>query len=400
MRVSVLVSMVSAVFVLAGCAKKEVTVGAEPVPVRAEAVGVEQVKQTWRYSGQIEPDTQVQLSFKEPGYIATLHRLRGADGRLRELQAGDEIAAGTVLACLRRSDYEASFSAAAGQEGSMAGALAGSHAELGQAEADQKKADLDFERAQALYAAHAMTRPDYDAAVANHQVSTAKVQAAMQQIEARQGQLRAAQAQVTSARISLADTNLVAPMPGVIIEKHVEPGSLVAAGTNAFTLADTRVVKMAFGVPDNMLPHFKMGASVPVEVEPLKGRTLHGQITEIAASADHDSHVFNIQVSLPNRDHCLKVGMIASVQIERDQAQSVPLVPVTALITAQSGSNNYSVFTLKEQDGKQFAKLQSVRIGEAVGRSVVINEGLIPGERIIVNRTNQLNDGSPVRAIE
>ncbi len=73
-----------------------------------------------------------------------------------------------------------------------------------------------------------MTRPDYDAAVAHHDSATAGVQAACRQIEARQGQLHAAQAQIVSARIGVGDTNLVAPMPGVIIEKNVERGSLVA----------------------------------------------------------------------------------------------------------------------------------------------------------------------------
>jgi hypothetical protein len=92
--------------------------------------------------------------------------------------------------------------------------------------------------------------------------------------------------------------------------------------------------------------------------------------------------------------------MIASVRIEQANAQTVPVVPLTALITAQSGSNNYSVFTIREREGKQFAELKAVRVGETVGSSVVIEEGLIPGERIIINRTNQLNDGTAVRAIE
>jgi multidrug efflux pump subunit AcrA (membrane-fusion protein) len=77
----------------------------------------------------------------------------------------------------------------------------------------------------------------------------------------------------------------------------------------------------------------------------------------------------------------------------------VPVVPLAALITAESGSNNYSVFTIKERDGKQFAQLKSVRIGQTFGQLVVIDEGLTPGERIIVNRTNQLSDGSLIRAI-
>jgi hypothetical protein len=73
---------------------------------------------------------------------------------------------------------------------------------------------------------------------------------------------------------------------------------------------------------------------------------------------------------------------------------------MTALITAESGTNNYSVFTIQERDGKQFAQLKSVRVGEAVGKSVVISEGLLSGDRIIVNRTNQLGDGSLVRIVD
>jgi RND family efflux transporter MFP subunit len=400
MRVSVGILSFAALSVLAGCGTKTQKTGPEPVPVQAEIVAIQQVQPSWSYSGEIRPDTEVQLAFKEPGYIAALYHVKGADGRMRDLQVGDEIPAGAVLAQLRRSDYEASLNSATGQEHSMRGALDASQAELDRAKADQIKADLDFERAQALYAAKAMTRPDYDAAVEQHASATANVEAAVRQIEARRGQLAAALAQTASARINLGDTNLIAPMPGVIVEKNVEPGSLVSAGTSAFALDDTRVVKVNFGVPDSMLAHLKLGAAVPVQLEASQGRTLTGQITEIAASANRDSRVFNVEVTLPNRDRSLRVGMIAAVRIEQANAQNVPVVPLTALMTAQSGSNSYSVFTVEERDGKQFAQLKSVRVGETYGKSVVIDQGLTPGERIIVNRTNQLTDRSPIRVVE
>jgi RND family efflux transporter MFP subunit len=312
---------------------------------------------------------------------------------------GDNIPAVTVLAHLRRSDYEASLNTAVGQQESFRGALDAAKAELDQTRADQTKADLDFQRAEALYAAKAMTRPDYDAAVAHHAATSANVQAALEQIEARHGQLNAAQAQTVTARINLGDTNLVAPMPGVIVEKDVERGTLVAAGTRAFTLDDTRFVKVAFGVPDSMLAYFTMGSPLPVQIEAI-GKTLTGRITQIAASANRESRVFSIEVTVPNRDGCLKEGMIASVHTEQGNPQIVPVVPATALMTAQSGSNDYSVFAIRQREGKQFAELKSVRVGPTVGNSVVIEEGLIPGERIIVNRSNQLNDGTVVRVIE
>jgi RND family efflux transporter MFP subunit len=398
MRVLVGIFSFTAIFILASCGKEEAA-GPEPVPVKAETVATQQVRSAWRYSGEIRPDKQVQLAFKVPGYVDVLHQLRGADGRSRDLQVGDEIPAGTVLAHLRRSDYEASLNTAVGQQQSADGALDAANAELDRARADQTKGDLDFQRAEALYSVKAMTRPDYDAAVAHHDAAIATVQAAMRQIEARRGQLHEAQAQIASARINLGDTNLVAPMPGVIVEKDVERGTLVAAGTRAFTLDDTRVVKVAFGVPDSTLAHFRMGSSLPVQIEAIR-KTLTGRITQIAASANRESRVFNIEVSLPNGDGCLKEGMIASVHIEEANPQTVPVVPLTALMTAESGSNNYSVFAIRQREGKQFAELKSVRVGPTVGNSVVIEEGLIPGERIIVNRTNQLNDGTAVRVIE
>ena len=332
----------AALYVLAGCGTK-MQKGLEPVPVQAEVVAMQQIKPSWSYSGEIRPDTEVQLAFKEPGYIAALYQVKGADGRMREVQVGDEIPSAAVLVHLRRSDYEASLNAAMGQRNAMQGALAASQAELDSAKANQMKADLDFDRAQALYAAKAMTRPDYDAAVERHTAATANVEAALRQIDSRRGQLNAALGEAASARINLGDTNLTAPMPGVIVAKNVERGSLVAAGTTAFTLDDTRVVKVNFGVPDGLLAHLKLGAEVPVRVEALPGRTLLGRITEIAASANRESRVFNIEVTLPNRDRSLKVGMIASIRVELGDAQELPVVPMTALMTAESGSTTYSI---------------------------------------------------------
>ncbi len=382
------------------CGEKKETAQAVPVPVKVETVAVRDIRPVWRYSGEIRPETQVQLAFKQAGYVASLHQIRGADGRMRNIQVGDQVPAGVVLARLRRKDYDAMLNQAGGQETSMRGALAAAQAQLEQAKANQTKANLDFERAEALYRAKALTRPDYDAAVAQQKAANAGVDAALQQVAARRGQLGAAQAQTASAQIAVGDTGLTTPMPSVVLAKAIEPGSLVNAGMPAFTIADTRVVKVEFGVPDSMLSHFKMGARVPVEVEALEGGERTGRITEIAAAANRESRVFNIQVSLPNRSGSLKVGMIASVRIEQPESRQIPLVPVTALITAQSGSNNYSVFTVREENGKQVAQLRSVRIGETYGRSVGINDGLTPGDRIIVNRTNQLADGSLVRIVD
>jgi RND family efflux transporter MFP subunit len=310
MRILGEILSVAAVFVLAGCGTKTQKAGQEPVPVQAEMVSTQQIQPSWNYSGEIRPATEVQLAFKEPGYVSALYQVKGADRRERDLQIGDEVPAGAVLAHLRSSEYDASVNSAVGQQHAMQGALEASQAELDRAKANQAKTDQDFDRAQVLYAAKAMTRPDYDAAVEQHSAAIASVEAAMRQIDARRGQLSAALGQSASARINLADTNLTAPGPGAIVEKNVERGSLVAAGTTAFTLDDIRVVKVSFGVPDGMLAHLKLGAELPVRVDAFQGQTLTGRITEIASSANRESRVFNIEVTVPNRDRLLKVAWL------------------------------------------------------------------------------------------
>ena len=70
MRISIGILSLAALSVLAGCAKTQ-KAGPEPVPVVAEIVATQQVQPSWTYSGEIRPDTEVQLAFKEPGYIAS-----------------------------------------------------------------------------------------------------------------------------------------------------------------------------------------------------------------------------------------------------------------------------------------------------------------------------------------
>jgi RND family efflux transporter MFP subunit len=341
------------------------------------------------------------VAFKQGGYIASLRQVRGPDGRFRDIQLGDMAPAGVVLAAVQKKDYRESLNQAAANQKSMEGSLQASQADLERAKANETKAELDYKRAQSLYAGKAMTRPDYDDAVNQYQSAVAEVQSASKQIDSRQGQLNSAKSEVSTAEITLNETDLIAPLTGVIVAKSVEPGTLVAKGSNAFAIADTRIVKMQFGVPDTMLSHFKIGASVPVDIDGLSNSYRNGRVTQIAESADADARVFNIQVSLANAQRELKVGMIASVQIVQDtDVQQLPLVPVTALSTAQSGSSQFSVYVVREKNGRQTAHLQSVRIGETYGRSIAIREGLTPGEKIISNRPNQLADGAVIRAIE
>jgi multidrug efflux system membrane fusion protein len=400
-----------------------------PVPVKVAAVelnnpasGVE------RYSATIIPRTEVELAFKVGGYVVTLQQVRGVDGRMRDLQEGDRIAAGAVLARVRQSDYQVKVKGAVSQADEAKSGLdaskaqyqealsgiASSKAQLAEAEAAYEKAKLDFDRAQTLFASQSMTKADYDAAKAQYDVTAAQVAAARSQvhvlqakadaakaqIEVVEARSRGAQAVVQEVTIPLEDTALRSPLNGVVLEKKVERGTLVSPGTTGFVVADTSSVKAVFGVADVAVPEMELGRMLAVETESMPGKEFRGQITSVFPAADPKSRVFNVEVTIPNPGYLLRPNMIVSLSVGTRQAVSEqPVVPLNAVIKAKDNPEGYAVFVVIEQGGRQVARLRDVKLGEAYGNTVAVTDGVRQGERVITTGGTIVLDGDQVKVI-
>lgn len=419
----------AALGLLQGCGKAE-TKERQPKPVRARAV--EKLAAgggAARYSAHIRPNSQVELAFKVGGYVEQIAQARDASGQWRYLQAGDVVARGAVLARLRQSDYAAKVNQAASQQGEARSALDTSHAQLAEARASVEtsraqvadaaatleRATLDFERAKNLFAAQSITKTDYDAAKAQYETSRARLDSARGQLETAQARVATAQSQTGAARakiktaealtaeasIPLQDTVLRAPLSGVVIERKVEFGALVAPNSPGFVLADLTSVKAAFGVPDLALRHVKPGDTLSLVTDALPGREFAGHVSRVSPSADPNSRVFDVEVTIPNREGLLKPGMIASIQVSEGAAQvEVPVVPLTAVVRAKDGADAYAVYVVSGQGGRQVAALRRVRLGEAYGNAVAVAEGVTAGELVITTGSTLVADGEPVQIIQ
>ena len=259
-----------------GCRERE-SPAAPPTPVKVQAVTAYTSAAAPRYSAAIQPDRQVSLAFKSAGYVVMLLQVPGVD-RLRDVQEGDRVKRGTVLARVREADYAAQVEHAAGQLAEAEQSREAAVAQLAEARASRaqavaqllaakaaaEKAAFDMDRATKLYGAQSMTKTDYDEAKAQFDQTRAQVEAANAQIEnaeaseqaaqrkigVAEGQIAAARGGLDSSRIQLADTALVAPMDAVILKRSVEVGDLAQPGKVAFTLAEVGTVKVVFGVPD------------------------------------------------------------------------------------------------------------------------------------------------------
>jgi RND family efflux transporter MFP subunit len=416
--------------VIAGAALKSKSKPLEklPVPVKVAAVELNTASSEARYSATIIPRTEVQLAFNVGGYVDALRKVRGVDGRLRDIQEGDLINVGTVLARVRQSDYQVKFKQAESQaseaksgidvskaqyEEAVSG-IASSKAQLVEAEAANIKAKLDFERAESLFASHSMTKADYDSAKAQYDVTSAKVAAARSQVQMVQAKAdsakaninviqaksRSAQAVVQETQIPLHDTELRSPLNGVVLEKSVEKGTLVSSGDKAFVVADTSSVKAVFGVADVAVAEMKLGTTLSVVSETMPGKEFQGQITAVFPAADSKSRAFNVEVTIANPDYLLRPNMIVSLRVGTRQATTAqPVVPLNAVIKSRSKANGYAVMVVTEEGGQQLARLRDVTLGESFGNAMGVAEGLKPGDRVITTGATMLNDGDKVKVI-
>jgi multidrug efflux system membrane fusion protein len=333
-----------------------------PVPVTVIQVGDgDGGASETRYSGSINADASVDVAFKVSGVVDRVSQLRGADGRLRNLQDGDRVQRGEVLARLRPSEFRDQVS---------------------DAEASLRQAQADYERASQLYENRSVSKADYDAAYARYTASRAKQ---------------------NQAALSLRDAVLRSPIDGVIIRRSVEVGSLAGPSAPAFTVADTRRVKVVFGVPDVVVAHLKLGGPLSIQAEAIPGRTLEARITRISPSADPSSRVFEVEAALPNTDGRMKVGMLATLSLGRTGQTRALLVPLAAVVRPLGDTTGYAVYVIKDSGQNSgtisTAHLKRVVLGDVSGNLIAVREGLEPGERVIIRGATIVSDGQVVSVI-
>lgn len=346
----------------------------EKAEKRATPVGVQTVQThdgvaSTRYSATIQPYEQVDLSFRVNGYVEQVRTIRSADGNSRMVQDGDHVTKGALLAQVRSVDYGTRVEQA--------------RASLAEVQARLAHAEQDLGRATRLFDAQSLTKPELDAAKANYDSVVASRNAASERLK--------------EAKVSYSDTQLISPITGVVVKRNITSGTLASPGQPAFVVADTRSIKVVFGVPDLVVARMKAGQTLQVATEAFPGEQFNGKITRISASADPRSRVFEVDVTVPNPQDRLKIGMIASLLINDDKpGKAYPAVPLNAIVASEE-KGKYSVFVVHETGKDSIAKRRQVELGPAFGNDVAIVSGLNTGEKVITVGANLITDGEAVQ---
>lgn len=390
------------VLAVASCATRRVAAEDARVPKAVHAVTVQlaNAQEAARYSAIIVPNAQVDLAFRVSGYVVQLRQTKHSNSSIGPLEPGDPISAGTVVGRIRATEYQAAVDQVRGTRGEADAGARAAESQLAEAQAGLEQAELDFQRISKLWQQESITKPAYDASKATHAVALAKVAAAKASLAAAHERATSASAQLQEAEIALSDTELRAPFDGILLERRVDIGTLVAPGNAAFSIADFRLVKALFNVPDSDLHNFRRGQTLGLSVDAFPSDVFRGRVISLAAAADPRVRSFQIEVSIPNPELKLRSGMIATVQTEggNDVAARVQ-IPVDALVHDPI-SGNYLVYGMEQRAGSMYAKEIPVKPGPLSGSYVKIIEGLKPGQKIVASGASLLRSGDAVREIE
>jgi membrane fusion protein, multidrug efflux system len=197
-----------------------------------------------------------------------------------------------------------------------------------------------------------------------------------------------AQANVLSERLDR--TVVRAPISGVLEQRLVEVGSMVAPGTPVARIMDVDTVKVVGGVPERYAGEVRPGDEVVVTLDRLAGREFVGAIDYVSAAVDPSSRTFTVEVGVSNAGLTIKPGMVASIQIARGRVAEALVVPRHAVLRREDG---YSVYVAVRDGDRWRAESRSVVPGIARGDEVVIDQGLEAGDRLVVVGQQRLAHG-------
>ncbi|HNP83251.1 MAG TPA: efflux RND transporter periplasmic adaptor subunit [Nitrospira sp.] len=325
------------------------------------------------YTADLIPNQLVNIFSRVDGYIAKIY-----------VDKGDLVKTNQLLVEIDHTDYVHAVNQAKAN-------LLSAKAKVVQQEAAVRNAALTLDRMQALIKDQFVSQQDLDTALVNRDAALALQDSLRAQVQ----QMDVALAQAVT---NLAYASIRAPFAGYIAERNLDPGAYVS-GTTASTstmsrgilsVHDVETVRTLIEVVEKDVPLVKVGQRADVRAEAYPNEVFEGTVTRIVQALNRATRTMTVEVDLPNKDHRLKGGMFARVEVlvgKHPQAIQIPLDAVSRLEESQY------VYVVK--DGK--AHQVPVELGARAENRVEVVKGLTGDEQVIVSGKDLVSEGAAVQ---
>jgi RND family efflux transporter MFP subunit len=224
----------------------------------------------------------------------------------------------------------------------------------------------------------------------------------VQTLKAREAAVGVAQANVAAQenllkilRQQKAYQRVVAPFDGVVTQRNVDVGDLVQAdatsGTFMFTVMQSNVIRTQVYVPQDQAIGLKPGVEAVVRVPEIPDRTFPGKVARIADALQPGTRTLLTEVDIPNPDGILTPGMYCTIELHIPRRTPALLVPAEAIIFNRQGLQVAVI-----EGG--VAHIRKITVARDLGTQVEVRDGVSAGDRVILNPSVDLVEGSRVQA--
>ncbi len=328
-------------------------------------------------SGYVVAQRQADVASKATGRLVALY-----------VGPGDPVKNGQILAKIESADVTARLHQAQANTGVARAGLA-------QARAAADEATLDYDRKRGLRDAELVSAAEFDAAAARHATAQAGVASAQAGVEAAEASARAAVVEVDN-------TVVRAPFDGTVLTKNADVGEIVAPFGSSSTaraavvrIADMTSLMVEADVSERHLDQIKIGLRSEMTLDAYPQQRYHGMVETIVPTADRAKATVLTKIRFTDLDARVLPEMSAKVAFlssEHSPTPSAPRIMVPDQATV-SRDGHRVVFVLRQDRAVQTA----IEAGASANGLTEIRNGVAPGDRVILNPPDDLQDGARVK---